>query len=230
SKGRLLEENEAQDRLVCQRNLVFILDTIVRLMHPVMPYVTEEIYATLPGNKDSEYLIGAAWPDKQDYVAYIDTDAQHAIDMVCDAVSAIRSVRSRYGISPKTGMQVIINIASQDIDLLCAQSALIESMANTSSLSVSVDAAKPAESAVVLAGGMEIYVVLSGLVDFEAEKQRLNKEKAVLEVDAKRLEGKLSNEGYLSKAAPEIIAKDRAKLEEINDKLSRINGQLTELC
>ncbi len=107
AKSRL--SGSAEDRLVCQRNLVFILDTALRLLHPIMPFVTEEIYQELPVNKDdAPYLIIAQWPSAEALSCYIDAPAERAITMVPELVSGVRSIRSRYGISPKTPRSVVV--------------------------------------------------------------------------------------------------------------------------
>ena len=99
-----------------------------------------------------------------------------------------------------------------------------------SSLIISADAEKPAGSSVSLAGSLEVYVALSGLVDFEAERARLQSERDKVSKDAAKLEKKLSNQGFLAKAAPEIIEKDRAHFAELTDKLARIDEQLAALA
>ena len=229
SKSRLNKDADPQDRLDCQRNLVFVLDQAIRLLHPIMPFVTEEIYQELPGEKQAKHLIVASWPQAAVLKQYCDEDAAAAIGMVCDAVSAIRSTRARYGISPKSALDVFIK-AKESTDLLEQQASLISSLANVSSLIISADAEKPAGSSVSLAGSLEVYVALSGLVDFEAERARLQSERDKVSKDAAKLEKKLSNQGFLAKAAPEIIEKDRAHFAELTDKLARIDEQLAALA
>ncbi len=230
SKSRLNKANDPADRLACQRNLVFVLDTALRLLHPIMPFVTEEIYQELPVKAHGEYLIGAEWPKAEELAPYRDVDAERAIEMVCEVVSAIRSARARYGISPKVELPVVVKAQGSDVELLNAQKLLLASLGNVSELTIAADAAKPAESSVALAAGLEVYICLSGHVDFAAEKQRLEKEQGKLAKDVEKLEKKLSNPGFLAKAAPEIIEKDKAKLAEMSDKLERIKAQLIELA
>ena len=228
SKARL--NGSPEDRAACQRNLVFVLDQALRLLHPIMPFVTEEIYQQLPIDRtEAPYLIVAAWPDADALAQYVDADAERAIDMVCETVSAIRSTRARYGISPKTQLAVAVKAGEDDIARLEAQRGLIEGMGNVASLQMAADVEKPAESSVTLAPGLEVYIVLSGLVDFEAERARLEKERVKLAADAAKLGKKLSNPGFLAKAAPEIVEKDRAKHAEMTDKLARVEAQLAEL-
>ena len=230
SKARLGAGADPADRLACQRNLVFVLDQALRLLHPIMPFVTEEIYQELPIDREgAPYLIGAAWPDAQELAMYADPEAERAIEMVCETVSAIRSTRARYGISPKSQLAVVVKADGADAALLEAQRGLIEGMGNTASLAIGAQVEKPAESSAVLGAGLEVYLVLSGLVDLGAERERLAKEQAKLAADAGKLEKKLSNPGFLAKAAPEIVEKDRAKHAELADKLARVEAQLAEL-
>ena len=231
SKGRLAADNDPADRLACQRNLMFVLDQAIRLLHPIMPFVTEEIFQELPFDREAEpYLIGAKWPSAAALAGYIDDDAERAIQMVCETVTAVRSTRARYRISPKQALDVVVKAEGTDASLLEAQRGLVMNMANTSSLAIAADAQKPEASTVVLGSGVETYIVLAGLVDFDAERARLQKEREKLAKDEQKLAKKLSNEGFLAKAAPEIIQKDRDKHADLADKIARIDEQLAELA
>ncbi len=229
SKSRLANEDDPADKLACQRNLLFVLETALRLLHPIMPFITEEIYQEMPDKNGGPWLIGAPWPDADALRAYIDNDAERSIDLVCEVVSAIRSARSRYGVSPREALNVFVQADAQDVVLLEAQSGLITSLGNTADLVIAEEVSRPAQSIVSLGSGIEVYTDLAGKVDFEAEAARLEKEKAKLAADCQKLEKKLSNEGFLAKAAPEIIAKDRARLADLQDKLERIERQQEEL-
>ena len=228
SKSRL-SSDDAADRLACQRNLVFVLDQALRLLHPIMPFVTEEIYQELPCEKDAPYLIVAAWPDAEELARYLDADAERAIQMVTEVVSGIRSTRARYGISPKQALAAVVKASGADAALLEEQRGLLASMANLDELEIGEAAEKPAESAVVLGAGVEAYVKLSGLVDFDAERARLQKEQKTLAADVAKLEKKLSNPGFLAKAKPEIVEKDTAKRDELAEKLALVEAQLASL-
>lgn len=230
SKSRLSDAADPADRLACQRNLVFVLDQALRLLHPIMPFITEEIYQEMPVKTGGDMLIGAEWPDAEALAVYRDEASERAIELVCEVVGAIRSSRARYGISPKTALPVAVKAASHDVGLLVAQSSLVCALANVEDLTVSADAVKPAEASVSLGSGIEVYTILSGHVDFSAEKARLEKEQGKVAKDVAKLEKKLSNPGFLAKAAPEIVAKDKAKLEELSDKLARLQSQITELA
>ena len=230
SKSRLSEQADPEDRLCCQRNLVFMLDQIIRLLHPIMPFITEEIYRTLPKAEDAApMLIIAHWPDAQALAVYDDEEAERAIAMVCIVVGAIRSTRARYGISPKTALDVAVKAQGTDEALLEKQRDLIETLGTVAKLTIAADVTKAAEDALVVGDGIEIYVNLAGHVDFEAERKRLEKEQAKLSTDVQKLDKKLSNPGFLAKAAPEIVEKDRNRLAELSDKLERIEQALADL-
>lgn len=230
SKPRLAGDDEA-DRLACQRNLLAVLDVALRLLHPIMPFTTEDIYAKLPkGEGAPPMLICAEWPSAQALAHYVDEQAELATVTVCDIVGAVRSARSRYGLSPKTQLEVVVKAPAEKAALVESQSQLISSLARTSSLSVSPDAPKPPESAVGLVSDVEVYTVLSGLVDFDAERKRLEKEAGKLQADAAKLQKKLSNPGFLSKAAPEVVEKDKARLADAEAQLERLHQQLSELA
>ena len=229
SKASLREEGDA--RLQTQRNLVYVLDNALRLLHPAMPFVTEAIWENVPhAEEEAPALMMAKWPEPESLASLVDEESERAVSLLCDVVSAVRSTRARYGISPKQELPVVLRAGFENARVLEGLKSQIISMARASELSiVPSDAHKPAESACVVAHGCEVYCVLTGLIDFEAERARLTKERATLQKDEAKFAKKLSNPGFLAKAAPEIVEKDTAKLAELRDKLARVEEQLAEL-
>ena len=229
SKASLREEGDA--RLQTQRNLVYVLDNALRLLHPAMPFVTEAIWENVPhAEGEAPVLMMAKWPEPESLASLVDEESERAVSLLCDVVSAVRSTRARYGISPKQELPVVLRAGFENARVLEGLKSQIISMARASELSiVPSDAHKPAESACVVAHGCEVYCVLTGLIDFEAERARLTKERATLQKDEAKFARKLSNPGFLAKAAPEIVEKDTAKLAELRDKLARVEEQLAEL-
>ena len=228
-KASLREESDA--RLQTQRNLVYVLDNALRLLHPAMPFVTEAIWENVPhAEGEAPALMMAKWPEPESLASLVDEESERAVSLLCDVVSAVRSTRARYGISPKQELPVVLRAGFENARVLEGLKSQIVSMARASELSiVPSDAQKPAESACVVAHGCEVYCVLTGLIDFEAERARLTKERATLQKDEAKFAKKLSNPGFLAKAAPEIVEKDTAKLAELRDKLARVEEQLAEL-
>lgn len=156
--------------------------------------------------------------------------SEKSIDVVCDVVGAVRSIRARYSISPKQELNVCVKPADKNTaDLISAQSELINRLANISSLNVDVNIEKPNSSSVVVVNNIEIFIILEGLVDFDAERNRLQKELKALQKDEQMFSKKLSNPGFLNNAKPEVIEKDKAKLAKITESISILENQINEL-
>jgi valyl-tRNA synthetase len=229
AKGRLADP---ATRATVQRNLVFILDRALRLLHPMMPFVTEEIWRRLPlaPADRADSLMVAAWPTGASLAAWRDEDAEASIAAVRDVVSAVRAVRSRYSVPPRTKVDVIVRAAEGADSVITNQTEVIRSLAGIGSLTVDAAAVKPPHASVAVAAGAEIYVPLEGLVDFAHERERVAKELATAAGDLEKLTRKLANEGFLAKAAPEIVEKDRARAAELADGVGKLTAQLAELA
>lgn len=227
-KGAL--RSVGQERLQAQRNLVYVLDVALRLLHPAMPFVTEAIWEYMPHAESGEALMVTTWPEPETLEAWIDDTSERAMQLTVDAVSVVRSTRARYGLSPKEPLTVVVNAAESEIEPLNDQAGLISSLANLSSFTVQQGAAKPEGGIGQVIGSSELYIALAGLVDFDAERARLEKEAASIQKDVEKLAKKLSNPGFLSKAAPEIVEKDRSKHDDLVQKLELVQAQLAELA
>ncbi len=222
----------AEARRVTQRNLVFVLDTALRLLHPMMPFVTEEIWRRLPLAEEDRApsLMVAAWPDAAALARYRDEAAERSVRTMLEIVVAVRAVRARYRIHPRTGIPVVVRTqAETDDQLLAAEFGHLNALAGISSFTAGVDAAKPAHAVTAVAGGMEVFVPLEGLVDLDAERARVARELSSAVDDLAKVERKLANEGFLAKAAPEVVTKERAKEAEIADRVAALRAQLDEL-
>ena len=227
SKGRLAEGGEI--RAATQANLVFVLDRALRLLHPMMPYVTEEIWDKLPHGDTAPHLMVAAWPKGDDMARLIDEDAERATELVIEAVTAARATRARYGISPREPLALTVKASAADVKLLDAQADLVKNMGGLSELTIAADAAKPKHAAAVVTEDMELFVALEGLVDFDAERARLDKELKDLDGQLQRVNKKLGNEGFLAKAAPEAVEKSRNDAANLTSQIERSKSQLEDL-
>lgn len=210
--------------------MLFVLEMSLRLLHPIMPFITEEIYSQLPILRESEHLMMAAWPDVSDLNKFRDEEAEKSIGLVCDTVGSVRSIRARYSISPKQALEVVVKpVDEKTKDMISDQSELIKRLANISNLTVDEKAEKPKSSSVVVINKLQIFIVLEGLVDFDAERARLEKELKTLEKDEVMFSKKLSNPGFLKNAAPEVVEKDKLKLANIQENISRLKSQISDL-
>lgn len=231
-KSRL--NGEGEERLAAQRNLVFVLDNALRLLHPVMPFVTEAIWDYLPIEHDAPALMVAAWPDAGDLSRWIDDDAELAIQLVVDLVTSVRATRASFKLSPKQQLDVKLRFtgdgarSEKESRSIEAQSGLISSLARLSSLTILDEAQeRPKDCGIDLVGDIEVYTDLSGLVDMEEERARLEKRKAKAEKELEKLDKKLSNPNFLEKAAQDAVQKVKDEHAEIVQELKLIDMQLS---
>lgn len=225
SKARL----QGPDRLQVQRNLMYVLDVALRLLHPAMPFITEGIWQHMPQQDTASQLMDAAWPDASELASLAHEEAAHAVELMIALAGAVRSTRARYGISPKQELSVQVLCSADDAAALSSQSSELSALVKLSSFAASDATQKPDHCVVHFVDGLEIYVELDGLVDFEAEKERLAKQLANHEEDLKRMESMLNNEGFMSKASPEKIEANKARAEQNRQAISLLKAQIAEL-
>ena len=230
-KSRLNEGGTG--RLTAQRNLVFVLDSALRLLHPVMPFVTEAIWEQMPLDDASPALMVAQWPDAQAMEKWIDDKAERAIQLVVQLVTSVRATRASHGISPRQELALSLRVADNASDsanereLIEQQKSLVCALAKLSSLELlDADAPKPKDSGIDFVGDIEVYTALAGFVDFEEERKRLEKRRGKAEKELAKLEKKLGNENFLAKAASEAIEKVRGEHAELIQELKLIAAQL----
>ncbi len=197
----------------------YVLWTVLRetllLLHPVMPYVTAEIWAALPGHEQSDIameLFPAPRP------ACVKPEAAMQMEMIQAAISAVRTIRAELSIAPSAKLTAIIRPADASAAVaLESHRAMILFLARLGDLVIDPAAAAPKASASQVAAGNEIIVPLSGAVDFTAELARLDKELAKMDKEHAMLSGKLANENYVSRAPEDVVERDKARVAELAD-------------
>lgn len=229
SKAQL--NGSESERASAQSVLNYVLDQSLRLLHPVMPFITEEIWQKLAkAEGEADSLMVAEWPKASVLSSYIDEDAERTVESLQAIVSALRSVRARYGLSPKQELAAEVRVSEPVlIAALEAESDFISSLANISTLKLGEDISKPEASVAIIDKGLEIFVVLGDLVDMGAERAKLERQKEKLVADFAKFDKKLSNPGFLAKASPEIIEKDRAAHAELATQIEAFDRQIAEL-
>ena len=230
-KGRLLD-GSPEEKLQVQRNLVFVLDVSMRLLHPVMPFVTESVWDALPASglddHSAPYLMVAPWPEPDDLASFVNERAEHDFDLAKRVISTVRSVRARYRLSPKAELDVAVRSSAEDAAVLESQRDFITSVGRVDQLALGAEQVKPAGSVSVADGSLEIFVVVGGLVDLAAESKRLQKELAKAEKDLASVERTLGNEGFVAKAAPAVIEKKRAQQSELTATVEQLKAQIAD--
>jgi valyl-tRNA synthetase len=209
AKTALYRAEEAAERQRVQHTLVTVLEATLRLLHPFMPFITEELWQRLP--HDGESIMVAAYPKASRTGA--DPEAERQMAVLIQAVTAIRNIRGEMRISPAQTLSVIVKAAEGDEPLLSAHAGLIESLARAR-VTIDPRATRPRASALGVIGRSEIYVTLEGLVDLAAERQRLEKEIKRVGDAIAFTRGKLARPEFSERAPAEVVDKEREKLVE----------------
>jgi len=205
-----------------------VLETVLVMLHPVMPFVTEEIYGKLP---HTQGLIMAAGFPVIDSVR-IDSAAEHDMALIMAVVGAVRNVRGEMDVPPAARVAaVVLCDRPADRDLLLEHSRTIGDLARLSSIQIGArgELAKPKLAAGALADGVEIFVDLEGILDLESETKRLLKEIGKLEKELGSTARKLENAGFLANAPAEVVAKEREKAGRLAEKRDKLTAQLERI-
>ena len=232
-KGRLLD-GDAAEKLQVQRNLVFVLDCALRVMHPVMPFVTERIWDSLPASglddHSAEFLMLAAWPEPERLARFVNERAEGEFELAKRVISQVRSARARYRLSPRAELDVAVRATAEDSAVLDSQRDFIRRVGFVGELSLGPDQEKPAGSVSFVDGGLEIFVTLGGLVDLTSESKRLEKELSKSEKQLAGVIRTLSNQGFLAKATPEVVAKKNEQRDELELTIQQLKSQIADLA
>jgi len=207
--------------------LTYVLDQSLRMLHPYVPYVTEEIWQHIP--HEGEALIIARWPDL-DETRY-DDEAEDQMGLIMELIRAIRNIRGEYKVDPGHRVSVQIN-AGAWADLLESQRDVFIRLANIEeeSFVIRPDLGEaPGQAASATIGGVTVFMPLAGMVDLEAERKRLEKELDQIAGQIERSEQLLSNKDFTGKAPPEIIQREQDKLEDLKSSQAAIQERLTTL-
>ena len=217
-----------------RRTLVYVLDTCLRLLHPFMPFITEELWQRLPHEGDS--LMVAPWPQEDEAELPVDEASIGQFESFQALVRSMRNARAEYRVDP--GKKIAANVvASAELtDVLAAEADALAFLARVepSALSVLSASAAPAEAEggvvrLVVQEGLEAYLPLSEMVDADKERKRLGKQQASLEAGIEKLEKRLSGPGFADKAPEAVVAKARGELDEQKEKLVGVLAALAQL-
>ena len=199
-------ENPAQ-RLRTQHTLVGVLETTLRLLHPFMPFITEELWQRLPHTGAS--IMVAPFPTRA--AMRHAPEAERAMSAVMGVITAVRAIRGEMRISPAQALTVILRPAPDAVSLLKGHASLVESLAR-GRVTIDPTATRPRNSALAVVGETELYVELEGIVDLAAERHRLEKEIRKVAESAEFLRAKLARPEFVERAPAEIVAKERERL------------------
>ena len=224
-KPRLYSEDK-EAKQAALYTLTYVLEKILKLLHPYMPFITEEIYTHLPTVEGS--IVIAQFPH------YTEADnmakEEEMMSLTMDGIRNIRNVRAEMNVPPSKKAKVIIVPTEEKKEAMEAGKDYFVTLASASEVEIVADETNIPEDAVsVVIDGVKIFIPLDELVDFAKEIERLNKEKAKLESEIKRVNGKLSNEGFVSKAPQSLIDAEKAKKEKFEEMMKSVLERLENL-
>ena len=228
-KPRLWGDDE-EDKKVARFTLVMCLKNMLKMLHPFMPFITEEIWSFLPHGEEqadnpNNYLIKASWPEFS--LSCVFPKASKTLETAMEAIRAIRNIRAEADAAPSKKLRAVIVAEGDVLDTLKDAERYIKNLANITDVAfVSAKEEAPEESMSAVINGAEIYIPLEDLVDYKAEYERLLKEQKKLEGEVKRVEGKLSNQGFISKAPEKVINEEKEKMVKYKEMLEKVTSRL----
>ena len=225
AKERLNSDDENKKAIV-KKVLLYVLKDMISLLHPFMPFITEEIYKQLPNKKDM--LIVETWPQVRDDFNF--DDEARVVDGAIEAIKAIRNQRQTLNLGSKTRQDLIIYSSDENtrnfLEILKGQ---FVNLSKSGEISI-ISEDKEVEDAVSLIfNDFKIYIPLENLIDYDKERKRLKDEIKKLESEIKRAEGKLNNQGFVSKAPEAVVNEEREKLEKYKDLLVKTQESYKEI-
>ena len=229
-------QNE-QQKPIAQNVLAFVLDQTLRLLHPFVPFITEGIFQKLneiaPGRKlkglakakEAEALVIAEWPEGLD--SFVNEDIEKQISIIQSPIRAVRDIKNKYNILPGAMSTSSANAPVEIANVLNSNADLICHLAGLKEFTAGVNIEKPRNAATAIVDDVQLYV--HDVIDVEAERCRLEKQKHEIENAIKPVYSKLNNESFVTKAKPQVVEQAREKLAELTEQLETIEKHLLEL-
>ena len=203
--------------------LVYVLTDILKLLHPFMPFITEEIYQAIP--HDTESIMISKWPEYDPTLSFADEEAQ--MEKIMDAIRAIRNRRAEMNIPPSKKSKVYVETAFADV--FAVGSEFIKRLAYASDVEIADAFGDLGNTVTIVTNDAKIYIPLGDLVDFEAEAKRLQKELAAAEEKLAFINKKLDNPGFVNKAPEKVVQQNRDEAAKLTEKIANLRSSLENL-
>ena len=203
--------------------LVYVLTDILKLLHPFMPFITEEIYQAIP--HDTESIMISKWPEYDPTLSFADEEAQ--MEKIMDAIRAIRNRRAEMNIPPSKKSKVYVETVFSDV--FAVGSEFIKRLAYASDVEIADAFGDLGNTVTIVTNDAKIYIPLGDLVDFEAEAKRLQKELAAAEEKLAFINKKLDNPGFVNKAPEKVVQQNRDEAAKLTEKIANLRSSLENL-
>ncbi|MDH4024772.1 MAG: valine--tRNA ligase [Desulfuromonadales bacterium] len=220
--------DDPQAKLRVQSVLFTVLEQLLRLLHPIMPFITEEIWQVLPGQRPCESIMQADYPDG----CGLPTDSVGAerMELVMDVIRAIRNIRGEMDVPPGKQVTALLDCKSEEACRILEEgAAAIRVLGKVGEMTIGQSLDRPEQSATQVAGEVEISLPLAGLVDIAEEEKRLQKEIAKVQKDVDLFTRKLANEKFVANAPAHVLEKDRGKLKDAEEKIGVLQESLGKI-
>jgi len=225
AKLQLYGQDEAAKKTT-QSVLVTVLDQTLRLLHPFMPFITEEIWQALP--HEGESITVAKWPTVKEEWRF--TEAEAEMNLLTEVIRSVRNIRAEVNVPMSKKIELLIKAGdSATLERLKRGEEYLVRFCNPSRLEIGSDLAAPEKAMSAVVTGAELFLPLAGLVDIEQEVKRLEKELATLHAEVERVEKKLNNPGFVAKAPVKVIEEEKAKMADYMEKRDKVIARLAEL-
>lgn len=208
-----------------RRVLVYVQDMCLRLLHPFMPFMTEDAWRYIPHS--GETLMLAEWPTVDD--SLIDDGIESQMNIFLELVRGIRTTRTEYNVDPGKRISAIANAGSHT-DSLATYGYIFRRLCNVEELTLLSDSDQPDNSASVVASDVTLYLPLDGMLDIETECARLSGEKDKLNQQLDKTEKMLGNENFVNRANPDVVQRERDRLAALKASMAQIEDRLSSLC
>ncbi|MBW2557959.1 MAG: valine--tRNA ligase [Deltaproteobacteria bacterium] len=220
------KQQSLQRKLAAQRTLLSVLKTALQLLHPFMPFVTEEIWQKL--TTDEGCIMVSKFPEQDDSLR--DEDARRQMDLTKNIINSIRNIRGVMNINPSKKLKALISAPDGDmLSIIGAGRDYIRDIAKLEDLAIEQNASEPKGSATGVVGSVKVYVFLEGAVDVAVEKTRLEKEMKKLDKDLDFISKKLGNRDFMEKASKDIVEKEENKFKDLKEKSGVLEDALDRL-
>ncbi|MGC1403946.1 MAG: valine--tRNA ligase [Thermodesulfobacteriota bacterium] len=225
-KPVLYQEDESQEKSMTRKILYQVLVTLLKVVHPFMPFVSEKIYQSLPGSRSS--ILREPFPALENF--FVDEQAEKEMETIKGLISEVRNIRGEMNVPPSKNVEICLRVTdpSSKASIEAHQQKILV-LAKGSGLTLLMDEKNPPSSASGVFEGMEIFIPLKGIIQFEEEEKRLDKELATLRKEWTRIEKKLANEDFLQKAPEEVVNKEKEKVHSLGKKIEKLENHFERI-
>mgnify|MGYP004652959337 CR=1 FL=1 len=225
-KTRLSDDADKKSRECAEKVLCYVLSNTLKLLHPFMPFITEEIWQTLPHDGDS--IMISSWPVSSDELNF--PEEENKIEILMQAIRGMRNRRAEMNVPPSRKAQLIVVPDNDEIsEIFSTGRQFFAKLVSVSEMIISNEIPDTSKMVSVVTQGAKLFIPMSELIDTEAELRRLRKEREKCEKDLKIISGKLNNEGFMAKAPANVIESEKEKLAKVKSLIANIDDSIAQL-